>query len=361
MSPTPALLFGRLEASGVRYVILRNYEQLCDRAHAGSQATDIDLVIATGDLPKWRPIAASLARDADWDALTECAHFTRSSRREHDIQIFRFYRYADGAFLQVDLFHAYLVWGLPFLNEEEMLEGRVHDAARGLTRIDPIKENTFRLLQLQGLIGWEHSVEKMARYRERVLRFEAERRDEFRAYLESRFPGYAERILEALARADWKAYRRTMTRAKAAFALRFAARDPISAVRLPAARLAEARKRYWTEPCGQRLPIGVDGPRTRERVVRALEALKRSNVIDHWVARRPRVLPDKISMDVREQGGLVVEWTEAAKGELRIADADSEETIRRRLLHVLVAHHHPLYLRSRDTVSQATPAVMQAT
>src|SRR5947209_15708433 len=89
-------LFQRLEESGIRYVILRNYEQLFDGAgDSASQATDIDLVIASEDIPKWRKIAAQFAADGEWDALTECSHFRQSRERAHHIEIFRFYNYAE--------------------------------------------------------------------------------------------------------------------------------------------------------------------------------------------------------------------------------------------------------------------------
>ncbi|MGI8744314.1 MAG: hypothetical protein ACR2NN_17415 [Bryobacteraceae bacterium] len=350
MNSTESLLFRRLEASGIRYVVLRNYEQLCDSTGEDSQATDIDLVIATEDIPKWRAIAVSLAKDAGWDALTECDHFTKSSRHEHDIEIFRYYRYSDRCFLQVDLFHAYLLWGLPFMTEEEMLQGRVQDARRGLTRIDPVKENTFRLLQLQGLIGWEHSTEKMARYRDRVLRFDAERRDEFRGYLESRFPGYVARILDALEREDWTRYRKTVTRAKATFFSRFVRQHPLLAAELLSARALEGRKRYLTEPCGRLLKVRVDNPRTRARLSGALDKLRHSNFIDHWVERKPGALPDRIDLVVREQGGLVIQWTESDQADLVVRSQDDDQTICRWVLDLLVQHHTALFLRAAKAV-----------
>src|SRR5947209_12278830 len=229
MNPTVSLLFRRLEESGVRYVLLRNYEQLCDTpagpsepaaGAASDQATDIDLVIATEDIPKWRTLAVSLARDCHWDALTECGHFTQSRRHEHHIEIFRFYEFSEGRFLQVDLFHAYLVWGVPLMTERDMLEGRLQDPLRGLTRLDPLKENVFRLLQLNGLVNWKHSGQKVTRYRDRVLNIDGQRRDEFRDGLNSRFPGSAGPILEALEKQDWPVFRKLVRSAKAGFFLR---------------------------------------------------------------------------------------------------------------------------------------------
>ncbi len=229
MSGMVPALFERLEQSGLRYVILRNYEQLFDGpsqnpGQAHGQATDIDLVIATGDIPRWRKIAVSLAEDFGWDALTECDHFTQSHKHEHHIEIFRYYSHGDQCFLQVDLFHSYLIWGLPFLTEDELLTGRVSDQQRGLTRIDPVKENTFRLLQIQGLIGYKHSTAKIARYRDRILRFDREHGRAFREFLNKSFGGCYEQILDALEREDWARYSKTMRMGKALFWSGFALR-----------------------------------------------------------------------------------------------------------------------------------------
>ena len=343
-------LFERLEESGLRYVILRNYEQLCDGAPEGDrqpqgQATDIDLVIATEDIPRWRKIAVSLANDFGWDALTECDHFTQSRKHAHDIEIFRYYRHADQCFLQVDLFHSYLIWGLPFLNEGDLLEGRVADQRRGLTRIDPVKENTFRLLQIQGLIGYQHSGVKITRYRDRILRFDQEHGQEFREFLNHHFRGHAGEILDALAREDWARYRKTMRKAKARFWMGFASRKPLQAVGFLAARVIESRKRYLARPCGPVVKAHVEDARARDRFIAILNSMKRLNFIDQWHERRPGALFEKEALVIREQGGLLIQWTGPKQADLNVTSALSCNAIWRFLVDLLVGQHAPLFLR----------------
>ena len=340
-------LFDRLEQSGLRYAILRNYEQLCDAGQAhGAQATDIDLVIATEDIPRWRTIAVSLAEDFGWDALTECDHFTQSRKHEHDIQIFRYYRHADQCFLQVDLFHSYLIWGLPFLTEQELLAGRVSDPQRGLTRIDPVQENTFRLLQIQGLIGYQRSAAKIARYRDRIVRFDQEHGREFRAFLNRSLGGYATEILDALEREDWAGYRKTMRRGKALFWSKFASRKPVQAAQFLAARLLESRKRYLARPCGPLIKVHVEDSRSRDRFVAILKGMRRLNFIDQWHERSSGALLDKEALVIREQGGLLVEWTRSDRADLKVNSALSCTEIWRFIVDVLVRQHAPLFIRA---------------
>jgi hypothetical protein len=356
MNGTVRALFHRLEESGIRYALLRNYEQLCDHPHrqagqAAGQATDIDLVVASEDISRLRNIAISLAEEFGWDALTECEHFTQSRQRAHHIEIFRFYRHSDASFLQIDLFHAYLIWGLPFMSEREMLADRVQDAGRGLTRIDPFRENTFRLLQIQGLIGSKHTDEKTARYRDRVLTFDSEHGHEFRRFLDSQFAGgahsdCASRILDALEREDWPCYARTVRRAKAGFWMRFLLRDPRRAVQLVSARLFESRKRHFTNPCGRVLDVHADSPRTRTRLRAILDELKQLNCIDRWSERN--------SSGVLEQGGLIIRWSTPERAELTVTGGDTSGQIRRWLMDLLVRRHQPLFIRPELRVPTRT-------
>jgi hypothetical protein len=347
MNGMVAALFERLEQSGLRYVILRNYEQLCDApAPQHGQATDIDLVIATEDVPRWRSIAISLADDLGWDALTECDHFTQSRKHEHHIEIFRYYRYPDQCFLQVDVFHSYLIWGLPFANEQELLEGRVSDRERRLTRIDPVKENTFRLLQIQGLIGHQHSLAKIARYRDRILRFDQEHREEFRRFLYRNFGTHSERILDALASQDWARYRKHMRIGKALFWMRFASRKPMHAAQFLAARLVESRKRYLARPCGGLVKVYVEDTRARDRVVAILSNLKRLNFIDQWHEISSGARLDKEALIIREQGGLLIQWTQLGQADLRVTSEVSCTSIWQFIVNLLVRQHAALFRRA---------------
>jgi hypothetical protein len=339
MIATVREMFRRLEESGVHYALLRNYEQLFDHPESqAGQATDVDLVIASEDISRWRHIAISIAEEFGWDALTECEHFTQSRERAHHIEIFRFYRHADGSFLQVDLFHAYLIWGLPCMSEREMLEDRVYDVGRGLTRINPFKENTFRLLQIQGLIGSKHAKHKVARYRDRVLQFDRERGGEFRCSLDARFGGWAPAILDALQREDWKRFLKVMRRAKAGFWLRSMLRSPWRTGQLVSARLFESWKRYFTNPCGRSVNVYAESPLARTRLKSVLNELQQSNCIDRW--------SERASSSVREQGGLIVQWTSSETAEITITNNDDSQQIRRYIVDLLVRRHQPLLINA---------------
>src|ERR1700676_3731566 len=106
-------LFRRLERARIRYAVMRNYEHLPNiRDERLKRTTDIDLVIHSEDLARWRQLGTGLAEDHGWDALVECDHWTQSDVRDHHIEAFRFYRFSPAEFLQVDVFHAYIAMGL---------------------------------------------------------------------------------------------------------------------------------------------------------------------------------------------------------------------------------------------------------
>jgi hypothetical protein len=342
---TVAELFDRLEAQGLTYAVLRNYENLPDlRVSELENNTDVDLVVASGELPRFRKVLISLARDMEWDALTECEHFSHSRARHHNIEIFRFYRTSPLEFLQIDVFHGYVNWGLPLMDEAELLSERCYDAQRRLTHIDPVKENIFRLAQLHGLRGSKGAREKVSRYRRKILaalaRFEVEYSGSIRRY----FGKAGLDAVRALKSGNAGNFTRAMHRAKASFAVRFAFRHPGRTVRFIRERIGDNHARFHSQQCGALLKVHAADGEAREALIAVMNALTKVNAFDRWTENSdPKNRFTHRERNVMEQGGLVIEWTDRLGASLVIEGDESTESIRTKIIACAVARHTVLY------------------
>jgi hypothetical protein len=341
-------LFLRLEQREFRYAVLRNYERLphLSAAAADHAVTDIDLVMHRQDLPAFRNLAVSLAADCGWDVLTECTHFCASRVPEHRIEIFRFYRLSPPACLQVDIFHGFLLWAVPFENERAMLEGRNEDPRLNLTRISRSSENAFRMLQLYSLLQDGALEEKIARYRGKVLEHYGAHDTQFRGELRRAFSTFGEQALDALIRNDLVRFQRTMRFGKAWFLGRFWLQHPVLTLRYFYERARDHSYRFMTRQCGFVLAAHAPSDRDRWLLRSALDELTKKKILPAWTTRggeHARVTWTE--RQVMERGGIAVKWANAPGDFLDVTQtADCDELVAS-ILPRLIARHQPLYGR----------------
>jgi len=328
---TTQALVARLESDGWRYAILRNYEQFPKVSH------DIDMVLTGHDVPRFRLLLIELAREHGWDTLTECSHFGRSPVAEHNIEIFRFYRVSPqpATSLQVDVFHGFAILGIPLLDEEGLLRGRMKAAHLGLTHIDPSLENALRLLQVHSLMGIGSTARKVAAYVGRVLGFAD--KVQLRRKCQALLGDWAVRALEELERGEWGAFRDRMALARALFLGRSFRRNPVQSGFQVAARAAYIARTWLTDPCGKEIRVCAPEIESRGRLKLALERLSASHCVYAWTtgpgARR-----------VLERGGAVAKIVRShAEIDARLLSAQELE---RAVLARLIARHRPLYTSS---------------
>ena len=337
-------LFQELENAGLRWAVLRNYERLPDLDVGDGQLTDLDLVVHGDDLPRLRSILAGVARQCGWDALTECDHYSQSPVVHHRIEVFRFYRAEPREFLQIDVFHALVVLGLPLLNESELLEGRHFDATRGLFRINPLKENAYRLVQIEAVL---HSRRRAAKRQRYILRLKAclwQRPTEFTEVLKRHFSPFAVAAARALCRDDLRRFAWNMRLARAHFLLWVGARNPGRTVSYLRARRAESRLRFKTRTCGTELRAWTAGEAERRIFCGVLDSFAQRNVIDEWI-ELPSDARDYTTHQsgVLEQGGLLVRWTSEERADLRVPHGADQDGIAGELMAFLVRRHTLLY------------------
>jgi hypothetical protein len=335
-------LFDRLEESGVRYALMRNHESFPRFDH------DVDLVMETSALPDLRRLAASVAERHGWDALTECDHWSQSRYRHHNIETLLFYHLEDNACLQVDVFHGFLVWGLPFLDEEELLARRERDAEHRFTRLDPALENLLRMLQIHRLATSGPGSPKVERYRNRVVKFFAEQGVPLHDPAFRRLAPFVRRAAASLRSGKMWGYRLQMDLARLAFVARYSSMHPGVAIRLVMVRAVDRARLSYTRQCGFVLLARVEDDSRRALLARALDALVTSNTIRGWTAsgatRRSVRWQER---KVMEQGGIAVKWADTGDDvAIDLEGCASDEDARRTIVRLLVRRHGSLWRRN---------------
>ncbi len=343
-----ARLFRELEQRKVRYAVLRNYELLPSlrREDGSAQRTDIDLVVDSRDLPSWREVAKDVAEQNGWDALTECDHWMQSPAQHHNAEVFRFNRFSPPEFLHVDVFHGYLISGLPLVDEAGMLAGRIKDPGGRFTRIDPVTENLYRLMQVYSHYCENPASAKVTRYRKRLLQFWETDRERFRRRLRSKFFLFGEQAVEALQQEDMNRFARKMRWARLYFTVKFSLAHPVRTPWYWFCRKRENRVRFFTRPCGRVVPTCA-AEEKRQTLRDVLDELSYKNFMDRWAERTaPAQDISKIERSVMEQGGLVIEWSSPEASELVITAADDRESIARKVIEILLVRHPCLFRRA---------------
>jgi hypothetical protein len=352
ITKTTRLLFETLEREGVRYAYLRNWEYLPSlRTEDGHFHTDIDLVVDSRDMPQWCQILSHVAGKVGWDAVTRCGHWARSPVRSHNIDVFRLYSGNPLTCLQIDLFHGFLVHGVPLFDEQALLEGRSFYPAKGVTGMDLAKQNTYHLVQIATL--YPESPEKLQRYRVKVMEYLSTEGKLFRKQLSQYFGPASGPALDALARNDLAVFQRLMKTARRHCLLQYARQHLGELPRIALHRLRDHISRFYADPCGSAVSICAT-QEDRPLIRSVMDELVGSGFMDTWIEKpNGRIgFRDRLLM---EQGAWVVTWTEAeAKGEKAVIDLRStpdREAVVSALLHYAIRRHKAL----KTTVSCPAP------
>lgn len=326
--------FSRMDAEGVDYAVLRNYELYPQFGH------DIDLVVRRRDLSKWRDIAKSCAKNHGWMALTECGHWARSSSGEHNIHILRFYSADPLRYLQMDAFHSLLILGVPLFDEDTLLRERIRDH-RGFYRIDERIENFYRFVQIAKLAGMRGTEEKLERYSRRALSFWEETPD-LTAFAEAAGFPYIWTAFDHLRSGDFERFKSELDRQKRAWLLGRVHSEPIRTGRMIFDRVVDCLRLFWLRPCGFDIRAFASDEGQRKRLKETLEKLTRANVITSFTLSRGF----KERQRARERGGITVDWAPAKRANI-IMGCEADEQSAMNALLKLIIERHPRLLDQR--------------
>lgn len=319
--------FARMNAQGVDYALLRNYEQYPDFGH------DIDLIVRWDHLSRWKAIAKSCAEDFGWSALTDCDHWAGSGSREHCVQALRFYAVDSGQYLEFDAFHSLLILGLPIAEEGSVLRGRVWDE-RGFCRIDERLENTFRLLQIARLSGVKGTQDKVERYRTRALSFwdSAGNLNAFASEL-----GFSNltKAMEYLACGDMRAFRTQIERQKRIWLIRWLFTRPLRGIKIVFDRLRDYVRLFWLRPCGFKVRVFASTAEDKRRVERMMNEFMSTNFIHAFTTSKNL----RSMRSVLERGGIVVEWTGQEKAQVVVGPESRDSIVKEQLVKLIIDRH----------------------
>lgn len=332
LDTTVIRLFESLERMGLRYALLRNSENFPVFGH------DIDLVMHHADLPAFERLLSDLAAEQGWSALVRCDHWNRSATPHHTIEIFRLFQLDSPAYLQIDVFHGYCLWGLPLCDEQALLETRERDP-RGFVRIDPSQENFFRLLQLHRLYRWQsHLSDKIQRYRQAVLEYIRSDHERFAAFATAYIPQF-ETVITALQMEQSEEFCRLIHRFKRDYFLVQVCRRPARTFRLFYERLLDYVHNYWLNPCGCVIRAFSPEAELKPLLPEVLDALRKKNLVTNWATiTSPWELWRWQPRKVLERGGIVIQWVKH-QAQADVVISVDRQTIQTRLIQCLIANH----------------------
>lgn len=325
-------LVRNLETEKIPYAILRNYENFPEFEH------DVDLVIHKGDLDKWRKIAIAVGKKGKWDVITECDHWAQSRIAEHNIEIFRFYRRSPISYLQVDIFHGFLVWGLPLLKQQQMLQQRKYHASGFFQQLDPFQENIFRILQIYSLMNKGSSQEKIASYQSKILNFYEVNAEKFCKLIKDHFSEFGIRGINALQTADINSFATNIRLAKMYFFAKYLLRHPLGSAYNIFERVKDYLCLFITRQCG--FPLQVHAPDEDGRLLlkEVLNLLTEKKVLYGWTdknsARKKTTWQERKLM---ERGGIVIKWVTANLADFDVTQLHDQKKITTALLQLLIS------------------------
>jgi hypothetical protein len=266
------------------------------------------------------------------------------------------------ACLQVDIFHGYLVLGLPFETETGLLEHRFEDPQLSLSRVSPKVENAFRMLQIHSLLLHQAPVEKVARYRAKVIENHSNDKTALRLRLRHEFGGFGEQALDALIKNSRPDFRRAMRLSKACFMVRFWARHPGLSLRCFLERCRDHWLRFVWHPCGFVIPVHAPSEDDRKLLRSVLDSLVQKKVLPAWTdSTQARARISWREYQVLERGGISVKWTGPSKNALDLGTVADPNELAAVLLAQLIGRDHPLYIRTCATTKTQSGAVRLST
>ena len=335
-------LFSRMNREGIDYVLLRNYELYPEFGH------DIDLIVRERDLPGLKAAAASCATDHGWIALTECDHWARSASLGHRFQKLRFYTTDPPQCLQIDVFHSLWALGVPLIDEDALLQGRLWDH-RGFYRIDGHVENLYRLLQIANNLSVKSDspeiMLRFQRYRERVLSFLETAVDFAETAAALGFPKIPA-ALALLRSGDLLSFKKEIDRQKRAWLRGRLAAQPFRTVKMLCDRSANHLQRFWLRPCGFAIRAFAGDAQQRARLERVMGQLAEANVVSAFTSSRSF----KERLRVKAAGGIILEWTSRESAQVVMDGEADAQRVMTKLLTLLV-ERHPKVMDRRDTLS----------
>ena len=303
-------LIDALNQRNICYAIARNYETYPKFDH------DVDLYFDSSKrtVGEFEVILENIARRNGWAYIVRFMHAERSACREHNIEVYCLYDLLSQRFLQIDLFHGFLVWGLPLFNSDELLVRREYD--QQFYRIQPAIENLMRLFQINSLIDRPNTREKVQRYRMRVLNYYKLNQQCFMSEVRDKLSTDSDSLLSALLSNNLVQYKNIFQRAKRRLFVKLLMKQPLKSIQYLLNRLIDYLYLYLISPWGGVLDVCCLDKASRQSVLSVLDSLVRAKFIPSYkVCHGFSWLMRFKHAKYLERGGLIVRFHRNIKDE----------------------------------------------
>ncbi|KKK82884.1 hypothetical protein LCGC14_2798940, partial [marine sediment metagenome] len=234
----------------------------------------------------------------------------------------------------------------PLQSESQLLADRTRADNGRFTRIDTVQENVQRMLQINSLIGRSDSVEKVRRYRRRIIDSCSTDGAGFEQLLQKTFGMSGLRALDALKAEDMSKFARRMRMAKLSFSLRYWARRPIDAAHRLFSRGIYRWRILWLSQCGFVLKVHAPAEDDRCRLREALDLLREANMLYSWTDRnseRGRIT--WAERKVMDRGGIAIKYRRPGDVQLDVDRIRDEQELAMSIMELLIRRHKVLFYR----------------
>ena len=339
---TVVSIIENFENNKIPYAIARNYENYPDFGH------DLDLFFCES-AKSFEEIAISAARKHEWDRVAFCDHWSRSPVREHNIDIFRFYKFEPLEYLQVDLFRGFLAWGCSLASAYEITGSKELHESGCFYHPNLSTENIFRALQINQLLANPKERMKVERYRKRLLSYVSQNRTAYLNQAARMGLPITDEIIDALEAKNFQKFRKLMNKAKRHFVSSKIFRNPVNTVRKMLVRVGDYYRLYHSAPCGLWTLVYAHTDRQKNCVRSALNRMSEAGFIPFWAERTRRGMLNINERKTLERTGVVLEWVNnIGDGKvIVIGEHDEESKIFERLRNHIVFRHAMIFEADR--------------
>ena len=278
---------------GIRYTVLRNYEDLPDVGN------DLDLAFETSSLELFRKaIQEDLFKD--WEFITEVN--THNSKIERlNISIFRFYNLSKNEFVQFDFFQGFSVVGQGFFDINDMLNDSRE--FRGYNIVSPDVENLIKYLQVYNAI--------INKQFDRVMKYGSLLINNGQCKYLDRLSLSDEYLRDVLVKQEFELFRAAVFKARKGFLKQKVLKEPFSFISGIFFKVLYFVRIYISHPFSVNVYFSEDID--RNSVLNGLSVLVKNKMIRNYLFLDDTFKINKANMkkwmNIRSHGGIIVKFS----------------------------------------------------
>jgi hypothetical protein len=331
-------LINQLDKRKINYAIMRNYENF------PSVGNDLDLVIDPLKLDEFRKLAIELASQFGWEHLTECSHWSGSKVDAQNINVFRYYRLTPREGFQIDLFHGFLLWGIPLFNANQLLIDRKRDRKDQFYTISELYETVIKIFQIAALIKASSDSKKINRYLDKVKDYYKRENQKLCHFIRTKFNVDDCSVIDMLIDQKFDIFKQKISEIKRLYIYQIFKKQKLELIPIVFNRIIQLANLYFFDPCGFLVKVYGKNSANWDVLKKVLSEFKNSKLLYTYLICKNDYKCSKLNVQkILERGGIVfIEVQSESKSDLNI-DNCNENDIAEFLYSQLVSNHKKLY------------------